>query len=338
MKTKSVMMVALCVGMTLAACQKEKQFGASKAVAANKEKAADNDLMAEYFAHQRQQNTQVFEINNQEGGFVVAHRGTQIQFQPNTIVHQGGKPVQGRVIITVNEFYDQGERVFNNVPTDRKVTDADIAAGNDDVRLITGGAVDIQAKTPNGENLALNGAAALFFPGQNTGGVREGMKAWEGEPNADNPGGNDWAEKERPVEIQGNGYIVSIPGFGYWNIDQTLNSTDPRTIFRVDLPAAFDNTNAEIFIFYDNYSNMLSRMDVYVPASSSSPRYWGEHGGNMNVNQHGTVLAIGKDASGTLYASFTPFVASSSPIHQVNVTSMPATTEAAILATIATLP
>ncbi len=94
--------------------------------------------------------TEYFSVDNQKDTMIIGSKGTKIIIPARCFISSSGKKVKD-VIVTMEEYYDKDEMLLNELTT---ITD------NGDM-LISGGMININATTPEGEECFISGQGGI---------------------------------------------------------------------------------------------------------------------------------------------------------------------------------
>jgi hypothetical protein len=331
---------AACIGMMLLACQKENHGTGTAQKVTGKQKS-DKDVMAEFFAQNRENNTQSYTFDADKGTQIRTEHGAQLFIDGSVLVDANGNQAHGDISVSLLEVYNRKDGIFNNLTTQHILTEEDVASGVNSGVLLTGGAFMLTMTNADGVRVtAPNGGAQMVVPANLTGGADPDMGMWEGVVATIQPRDNNWIRRPQAQIEVGADYSFPIPGWDWWNIDHYMNLGGPFTTLEADLPVGYDEDNAEIFLVYSGIPNSFSSMDVFVPATASSTAYWKEHGnviagGNIQIGRQGHFVVVAM-LNGVLYSEIKPFTIV--PNHFEHFTNLAPTTSAALAAAIQALP
>jgi hypothetical protein len=300
MKLTHVTAAAVCIGMMLVACQKDKEISG---VQTNKQLRAGDpeqgeDIMAAFFAQTREHATEHFKIRADKGGVIVTEQGTELHIQPGVLMNPDGSQIEGWVEVAVLDNYSRGADALTNL-----TTETDGAEDNPGL-LTSAGSFDFDFTTEQGgEVINPEGGVEVHVPAENMGADADGnpnpdMKIWVGEESDDQDRDNTWQENGETPVIVGDEYQFQIAAPWYpINLDVRLDWNAPMIPLTVDLPSQFNENNAEVYVTFDGYPGMIASMDVYDMTNA----WWGEHYGMVNVGVPIHVIAVGV-VGGQLYA------------------------------------
>lgn len=203
-------------------------------------------------------------------------KGVAITLNGNKLI-KNGLPVTGAISIEFIELFDKGSMLTTNKPTMGMMPNGDRNV------LISGGEFYIKA-TQNGVALATVENIQLTIPTALTNGADQEMTLWTG--NLDELGNLIWIEgaaidldgsgifKQGELVVDQNNYNVSIPGFGWTNVDKFYSDSRPKTTILVGAPEGYSNTNSAIYLSYDGEgSNALAQLDTYTTEGLFSEHY-----------------------------------------------------------------
>jgi hypothetical protein len=311
MKLTHVTAAAVCIGMMLVACQKDKAISGihtNKQLKSGPEQG--EDVMAAFFADNRAHNTEFFKVFPSKGGDFVTEEGTQLHVDPNVLRNADGSEINGWVTIAVLDNYTRGEAAMNNMPAEAAMNpDQD-----DNGMLATAGSFDFDFKTEDGGDVINpEGGVSVQAPAENFGDPVPDpeMKLWDAGQSADQDRDITWEENGETPEIVGGNYKFNIEApWNQINLDKRLNGTGPYTQLTVDLPAAYNQNNAEVFVFFSNATTptaprQFASMDVY----DFTNQWWGEHLGYVNVGDQIYIVGVGV-LNNTLHAEVKPVTVS----------------------------
>lgn len=176
-------------------------------------------------------------------------RGTTVKVN-GTCLRLNGAPVTGTVILEFVEMYDRAKMMASNKPT------MGVKVSGEQEMLLSGGEFYVNIKK-DGNALTTTCPIVIETSTANSGGTATGMQAFNGvitnnaltwEP------ANNW---DVVTNTQLNPkYVLTIPGFGWFNCDKFSNYADPKTTITANVPAGYGNAS-EIFILTKNVPNAL---------------------------------------------------------------------------------
>lgn len=320
--------IAACIGMMFAACQKDQPLSGKNQQGVVKAGEQSEDVIGEFFAQNRENNTQTFVLKSvKQGGEFVGERGTRIKVMPNGLQFPNGEPVNVPVVIRLLETYDRGAMLMNNRVTEAVPDNPDLGGAS----ITTGGAIDLSMKTEDGQTVVpVEGGVRIEFPAQNTGGVDPDMTIWEG-VDGQQDRDNAWQDSGESPDVSTGNYRMDWSGWGRCNIDRSVNFGGQLTTLRADLPSGFDDNNAEIFVAFPGMPGMLASMDMYDAVNGN----WYEHGNYANVGQTLHFIAVGY-SGGQMYAKIQTSTLGVN--HFENITGLSVMTPAALSSAINSLP
>jgi len=225
----------------------------------------DGDALNQWFDAGVKDREQHFALTVSTGGDLKGSQGTILKFGANAFTTLSGGAVTGTVDITLVELYNRSSMLLAKKPTNGKKTDGSIST------LVSGGEFYVNA-TQGGTQLKLKSGFSIVAPTDNTGGIDQEMKLFDGEIKCE---GNDcdlvWNQLDRGLEIgefQVTGgfktaYFAFQTKFGWTNIDKWFSDPRPKTKIFVDVPDKFDNTNCAVYLAYDGEPTALASFDMY---------------------------------------------------------------------------
>lgn len=258
----------------------------------------DAAALIEWYNAGAESKLQHFSITASTGGTVTGAQGTRIEFGANSFLTESGAAVSGTVDIQLIEIYDRASMLLTKRGTNGKTDDGKIST------LISGGEFYVNA-TQNNDTLKLKSGFTIIAPTDNTGGIQEQMKLFDGVLECEGDNCNlVWEELDRGVQV---GEIEGTPGTGNWktayyafqskfgwtNIDKWYNDPRPKTTIFVDVPEGFDNTNCTVFLAYEGETTALASFDKY----DQDKKMFTEHYGLIPVglNVHFIFVSIIED-------------------------------------------
>ncbi|AWG20556.1 hypothetical protein FFWV33_02915 [Flavobacterium faecale] len=202
--------------------------------------------------------------------------GIAITINGNKLL-KNGQLVTGPILIEYIELFDKGRMLVTNKPT------MGLLPNGDQKMLISGGEFFVKA-SQNGVALTTSENMTLLVPTALTNGADQDMTLWTG--NLDDTGNLIWAEGVA-LDLDGSGlvrvgqltvdqdnYTISIPGFGWTNVDKFYSDPRPKTTILVGAPNGYSNTNSAIYLSYDGEgSNALAKLDTYTAGGLFSEHY-----------------------------------------------------------------
>ena len=275
MKLRHLSAAALCIGMMLVACQKDKDSSGTRKQTASTEKASD-DPMANLFRDFRNKYTQTFQFEGKQGIEFTGNEGTVITVRPGGLTRLDGSVYHGPVVASLFEIQDYSSIALGGFPTQSLWNEQNPEGG---APISTAGAVVLEMETPDGEQLTSEGNnVTIAIPVEEGEEFNPDMKIWEGEPSVEQPRDNSWKELEEVPENIGNQYyLFNWEGRDRLNVDCLYSCPGTPTPFKVDLPAGFNKTNTEIYVLAhlcpSTGRKAVFSLDVYNPA----PIWWTEH-------------------------------------------------------------
>lgn len=177
-------------------------------------------------------------------------RGTTVKVN-GTCLRLNGAPVTGTVILEFVEMYDRAKMIASNKPT------MGIKSPNEQEMLLSGGEFYVNIKK-DGNTLTTTCPIIIETSTVNSGGTVAGMQAFNGiisnnaltwEP------ANNW-DVVTNTQLNPNKYVLTIPGFGWYNCDKFFNYPDPKTTITANVPAGYGSAS-QIFILTKNIPNAL---------------------------------------------------------------------------------
>ena len=246
----------------------------------------DAEALQTFFASGIKNRTQNFLVNASTGGEIKGSEGTMIRFFTGAFLEEDGDAVTGYVEVSLIEVYDRASMVITSKPTNGKDGDGNIST------MVSGGEFYVNAAK---DGVALkSGGFQIVAPTDNTGGIDQDMKMFDGLENCDGDVCDVvWEQvKDRGMEIGEfqttggfeTGYYVWQSKFGWTNIDRWYNDPRPKTTIFVDVPAGYDNSNCAVFIAYDGEPTALGRFDKYDETKGMFTEHYGLIPVGLNVH------------------------------------------------------
>lgn len=304
---------ALCVGMTLASCQKQKPSPTSDQL-----KASDENIET-FFEENRTAQTLTYSVNPQNGAILNTPDGSRLVIEAGAIRSMSGGPISGNVIVRINDIYTRWEMLANNQPSETPLTEATTEGGP----LSTGGSYNISIKTTSGASVTIpNGGVKIITSGDITGGFNSGMTLWNGTQSPDQTRDNVWIASATTLQMNDPDYSFPINNpVSRINIDipeiPLGKSGADHLIPKVYLPASFNTDNTEIFVSADGKNFLMTSLDSYV--SSSSGNYWTDNAGYFTEGETGNIIVVSRQG-GVLKANITSFTAA--PNQSITISSI----------------
>lgn len=247
-------------------------------------------------------NTQNFTATAGAGTIsLTSAKGVTIKLNGNALI-KNGLPVTGAIDIQFIELFDKGNMIVTNKPT------MGIMPNGDRNLLISGGEFFIKA-TQNGVALGTTSNITLNVPASLTNGIDQDMTLWGGI--IDDNGNLAWGAgvaidpdgsgiiKRGNLEFIQNSYNLSIPGFGWTNVDKFYSDPRPKTTILVAAPSGYDNANSAIYLSYDGEGqNALAKLDTY----NSTTNQFSEHYGQIPIGLACHVIFVTEDNGNWRYA------------------------------------
>jgi type IV secretory pathway VirB2 component (pilin) len=298
MKLKHVTVAVAGIGLMFTACQKEQPIPGSKTAKQPNGTLKTTDLMAPFFATNRENNTQTFTVSAGTGGTLTLASGSQLIIAPSAFRNPNGGVTQGNVTIEVNEMYKRSELLANNFPTESALNSDGSGGGP----IATGGSFTFRMRNASGADVtAPVGNVLAQIKGSLTGGISTDMEMWSGVVSTDQSRDNAWQNLgSAPVIIGGTTYQFPVTARTTANIDsyQDWLNWINGAIVRVTLPTGLDDSNTEVYMTYKNRPGILTSLDKFVPATASSAAYWTEDNTYLDAGQEGSIIVVSmKDGS-----------------------------------------
>jgi len=236
--------------------------------------------------------TQKFDAG--EGVHFVSRKGTIVDIGQYELVDQLGNSIIGEVELTFIEIFDRGNMAVSNKPLMGRSNNGYL------LPLVTGGQFFMQVTQGDQLVKPLN-HYYVTVDAAHTGGLDMGMTLWQGE--IDGAGNLAW----NPVEIglgsgegdDGNGnpvwtdgdqaglgfnpvtdtYDFFINEFGWTNVDRFTANSGPLTKIKVTVPAPYNETNAAVYLAYQDQPGLLAQLDLY----NTNDQYFTEHFGFVPI-------------------------------------------------------
>jgi hypothetical protein len=326
-------MAIVCIGMMLTACEKDTKLPATTKKPTAQLKNEER-IIAAFFQENRDHNTVHFQFDADQGGhFMIEESGTEIFIEGGGLTTADGAPVHGPIDMGVLETFDRSDMWQNNRTTMSRggnggiegfvafaSADADDPADAEEgILLATGGAFDITMTSMETGDVVVapDGVVTVKVDPGLTGGPNADAVLWDGQPGVQ-PDDNDWVPTGEAPGLDNGKYTWTWTG-DPCNIDWSLNWNLPMTQLFADLPAVFNDQNAEIFIAFPGYPNMMASMDMY----DASLDQWYEHGMFANQGQTLHFVAVGI-YNGVLYAGIQTNTLGG-PTHVENISMSPMT-------------
>jgi hypothetical protein len=134
----------------------------------------DGEALNQWFDAGVKDREQHFTLTVSTGGDLKGSQGTILKFGANAFTTLSGEAVTGSVDITLVELYNRSSMLLAKKPTNGKKTDGSIAT------LVSGGEFYVNA-TQGGTQLKLKSGFSIVAPTDNTGGIDQEMKLFDGE-------------------------------------------------------------------------------------------------------------------------------------------------------------
>lgn len=178
--------------------------------------------------------TDSFDASNSNYTFYSSN-GTEVHID-GSCLRKNGNPVTGMVKLEFYEAYERKAMVVANKAVMGKNANGELEP------LKTGGQYYIYV-SQNGEPLTSTCSISIENLASLTGGFDNEMVGWSGYFN-----GNDLLWKQvSTVTIstnrKENGYMIDIPGFGWFNCDKLYDDPRPKTDLIISIPAAYANAS-----------------------------------------------------------------------------------------------
>jgi len=255
-----------------------------------------NKTAIDKFFTKNQKPSQIFTINAQTQNTVKANDGTIIKIEPNTFVRNNGDVFTGDVNLEVKEMYNRSDMVFSNAST-----------VSNDMPLISGGEVYIDARSKDGEVLRMddNKPMAIEMPARI--GTKDEMQLFYGEAgnnsvNWNLANANTVAPVANSNVSTGSSYNFNTTAMGWINCDKFMRSNNPGTKVRVDIPRAFDTTNTAVFLVFSG-QNTVTRCDYFKQLDEYRPNNFYTRWYSVPVGTEVTVVSI-SEINGEYYSAF----------------------------------
>jgi hypothetical protein len=303
MKKTQLAVTAACIGLLFAACQKDKPTTGKQFAGSLKEDPIpiENDVMAAWFAQNREEGSRLYVIDSQEGGDYWCHQGIHLTIAPESVfVTEDGNQYMGLVYIKLLEVMSPGYNLLYNFTTES-------STGEEGQGLLaTAGSYEMSMFTPDGTPITAEDvfAVTVEIPGDEDDGADGDMQLWQGVGGLEQARDNAWElfeDDPAPTIVNGR-YRFPARNWRRCNVDKNVNYSGETTTLRVDLPGSLDRSTAEIFVAFPNDPNLrgaLASMDVY----DMNEQLWREHGGLANVGQELTLIALAY-INGEMQAAF----------------------------------
>lgn len=176
--------------------------------------------------------------------------GTTVKVN-GTCLRLNGTPVTGTVILEFVEIYDRAKMMASNKPT------MGIKLSGEQEMLLSGGEFYVNIKK-DGNALTTTCPIIIETSTANSGGTVSGMQAFNGVITNDaltwEPA-NNW-DVVTNTQLNPNKYVLTIPGFGWFNCDKFSNYSEPKTTITANVPAGYGSAS-QIFILAKNIPNAL---------------------------------------------------------------------------------
>lgn len=296
MKLAQLTVAALCVGMTLVACQKDKDRTGTKQPVPVTEKA--DDVIDAFFKANRADNTQTFQFNASDGSVLNGSSGTIVTVQAGALRYSDGTVASGMVTARMVEVQTIAQQALFGFPT-QNVWDQTNPNGGGPIE--TGGSLELTIADQNGTQLTAQGNGVTVAIPTNV--FDPNMRIWKGVPSTDQPRDNVWAQNPNEAPTGGEGHsIFNWLGRTRLNIDKLYATcTGTPTPFKVDLPAPFVKTNTEIYVVAQVCGSTGPKAIFALDMYNASPKFWFEHtAAGLPVGLNVDFVAIAK-INGVLY-------------------------------------
>lgn len=336
MKLNQVTVAVVCVGMTLAACQKTKQ-----PVAANHLKGTDD--IETFFETNRADGEESFSVDPAKDTHLYASDGTEILIDAGAIQTPTGGTLTEGVELKLNTIYTRSAMLKYNMPTETASDDAETAG----LPLETGGSFGISIKTESGADVSIvEGGITIIAPAALTGGMNTSMSLWEAAQSADQERDMFWVSSAATLGFSGTtSYQLPLPSnkpilSDFWD-DKWYVNTDwcftgksvGSLIPQVTLPSGYTPTNTEIFIARKDHPASLTSLDVYTLGDAGE--YWTDNIGYLTADETAFVIVVAI-VDGNLHANITEFYAAAN--QTINITSIPLTSLTSLQSDVDALP
>jgi hypothetical protein len=326
-------MAIVCIGMMLTACEKEKVPSPTKKPTAQLK--SEERIIAAFFQENRDHNTVHIQFDADQGGqFLIEGSNTEIIIEGGGLRTVDGQPVHGPIDMGVLQTFDRSDMWQNNRTTMSRsgnggiegfalaltAADADDPADADEgVMLATGGAFDITMTSLETGDVVVapDGVVTVKVDASLTGGPNSQAVLWDGQPGVQQDD-NDWTATGEAPGVDNGMYTWTWTGMPC-NIDWSVDWGLPTTELIADLPTVFNDQNAEIFVAFPGYPNMMASMDQY----DQTIQKWREHGMYANQGQTLHFVAVGI-YNGVLYAGIQTATLGG-PTHTENISMSPMT-------------
>lgn len=228
---------------------------------------------------------QIKTFKAEEGIVFTSVKGTRLQISGGCLQDQSGNPVTGDVTLSFVEIYDRADMALTNKPTMGR------DANGNKLPMVTGGEFNIEVK--QADKILKSGCPfSLNVPASNTGGLDNEMVLWNGA--IDDNGNLVWNEADPKGRDRANpdektaSYNVLAGSFGWTNVDRFYSDPRPKTQIKVAVPEGYDNSNAGVYLAYEDQPGMLAQLDTY----NSAEKYFSEHYGFVPVGLNVHVIFI----------------------------------------------
>jgi hypothetical protein len=327
---------ALCIGITMAACQKDADRTGKAKPQNNFTEKADDPISLLFRAY-REQNTETTQFNGLQGTEFVAADGTTITVEGSALTRPDGSVETGTVTLSYFGINDVADQALGGAPTQsrwREGAGSDRPSGGP---IVTAGAMEIKMFNQQGQPLTSQGdGVKVDVPVDPQTGFDDDMSLWDGVPSPNQPRDNVWDETTDPVDPGDNGdtYSFRWERNGQLNLDKIRNCPGQLTNYRVFMPNMFNRSNTEIYAIvptcYDpNVPNMVISLDLY----NASPKFWAANpGANLVVGTTVTFVSISSIGGQYYYGSNTVTV---TPGMTVSITNSVATPLSTIMSNLA---
>jgi hypothetical protein len=303
MNLKQVTVATACIGLMLAACQKEKQPAISTGNTSSGQLKAASPISS-FFANNQNNATQHFFVDPQVGAHLYGSQGTELIIPANAL-HDGNNVVlTEQVTVSLNEIYSLSNMVLSNIPTEALSGAA----------ITTGGAFSVEFSTASATPVTfVVGTIHAIVPGANTGGVDAAMTIWKGGTSNIQAGDNAWTDQGTVPQIVGNTYDFPLPAQQWVNVDRFY--TGDFAPWRVVMPQGFNPSNTEVFVAMNGIKNRLVSLDVYEAAAASGS--WSEDIPYSAPGQQGNIIVVNIQ-NGQLRTKIQPFTVGANSTVQVS--------------------
>lgn len=227
--------------------------------------------------------------------------GVRIDIDPASLTFNGN-PASGTLTLVYAELFDYAHMITSNKTT-MGISEGQGSEGERRLEpLASGGEFYLNVINEKGESLDQKALFKLTVPTELTGKPDREMIAWAGEPTQ--TGDVVWNKdpertgEEIAVPVDGENYVLDFSKLGWCNIDIYKAYTGPKTTISVVVPAAYNDSNAAVYLAVEGAQNTIAPLDTFDASSNA----FGEHYGEVPVGLQGHLIFVSEDNGNWLYA------------------------------------